>query len=79
MFNSIFNQSVEVEITKTIEVSTTRQINRDTSVTETIRTTSRIQSQNDLDVARMLIRQADRPMGLTDLLNSINARSAKRR
>ena len=62
MFNSMFNQSVQTEVTNNIQVNNNDQLIQSKFVMETL-----IQQS-----------QYNRRMGLTDLLNSINARSAKR-
>ena len=61
MFNSMFNQSVQTEISN-IQVKDNDQLEQSKFVMETL-----IQQSQHV-----------RRMGLTDLLNSINARSAKR-
>jgi hypothetical protein len=80
MFNSIFGQNVQVEITKVVEVTNTHRISRGVQVTESIKVSETVQLDQDAFVVKQLIRQANRAsrMGLTDLLNSINSRSTKR-
>ena len=62
MFNSMFNQSVQTEINNNIQVKDNDQFEQSRFLVETLINQS----------------QYNRRMGLTDLLNSINARSAKR-
>ena len=62
MFNSMFNQSVQTETNNNIQVTDNDQLIQSKFLVETLIQQSRYTTR----------------MGLTDLLNSINARSAKR-